>query len=226
MAIDFSASMNMDVEPVITEIDAAKNSLMQFRSSVNGMQREATELQIIDAATEAKAGEMIAQTKALKKQIETHQELLISSPQKFVRAVQSFTLPFRKDLESIEAQLKRKMGDYGYHKEMARRKAEAEAAKAAAALQKKIDKQAAKAGIEPVQIPAPIVPPESAPIRTESGTTSYVPVWGYELIRIEDVPHKYLMIDDAAIKAAIRAGIREIPGLSIKERMQVRTRTA
>lgn len=232
MSIDFSAGINFDPaeddEPTtaITPLDAAKNQLMQFRAAVNGMQREVTELSVTDAVTEAKAGEMTAQVKALKKQIEAQQDFLIAEPQKFVRAVQAFTLPFRKDLDAIEAQLKRKLGDYGYRKEMERRKAEAAAQKAASEVQKKIDREAKRAGIEPVQVPAPVVPQETAPVRTESGTTSYVPVWDFELVKIEDVPHKYLMLDAPAIRNAIKAGIRDIPGIKIFEKMAIRTRTA
>lgn len=228
--IDFSASLNFDpaedaASREITPLDAAKNQLMQFRAAVNAMQREVAELSVSDAATEAKAGEMTAQVKALSKQIIAQQDMIISEPQRFVKSVQVFTLPFRKDLEAMEGQLKRKLGDYAYQKEMERRKAEAAALKASAEAQKKIDREAKKAGIDPVQLPTPVVPQESAPIRTESGTTSFVPVWDFELVRIEDVPHKYLMIDASAIRNAIRSGVRDIPGLKIVEKLNVRTRT-
>lgn len=231
MPINFDAAIDLcngDVggSNAITPLDAAKNQLMQFRAGVNAMQREATELTVDSDPEEAKCSEMIAQTKSLKKEIEVQQDLLIAEPQKFVRSVQQFTLPFRKDLEAIEAQLKRKLGDYGYRKEMERRKAEAAAQKAAAEVQKKIDREAKKAGIEPVQVPAPVVPQEAAPVRTESGTTSYVSTWDFELVDIESVPHKYLMIDAPAIRNAIKAGIREIPGIKIFEKMAIRTRTA
>lgn len=229
MSIDFNAAIaeqEVDHSHPITPLDAAKNQLMQFRAGVNSMQREATELQVTDEATEKRGGEMTAQTKALKKQIEAQQEAIIGEAQRFVKSVQSFTLPFRKDLEAIEAQIKRKLSDYAYRKEMERRKAEALAAKAAAEAQKKIDREAKKAGIEPVQLPMPIIPQEAAPVRTESGTTSYVPVWDFEVVDISKVPAKFLMVEASAVKAAIRAGVREIPGLKIVEKMQVRTRTA
>jgi hypothetical protein len=189
------------------------------------MQREATEIQVSDEATEKRCSEMTSQTKALKKEIEATQDLLIGDAQKFVKSVQSFTLPFRKDLEAIEAQLKRKLGDYAYRKELDRRKAEAAAQAAAAAAQKKIDREAKKAGVEPVQLPTPIVPKEAAPVRTETGTSSYVSTWDFEVEDITKVPAKFLMVEAAAVKNAIRAGVREIPGLKIFEKMVVRTRT-
>lgn len=234
--IDFNAAVNDhcehhdEAEPstAITPLEAAKNQLMQFRAGVNAMQREATELEVSSDSGEKKCSEMIAQAKSLKKQIEAQQDMLIAEPQKFVKSVQQFTLPFRKDLESIEGQLKRKLGDYAYKKEMDRRKAEAAAQKAAEAAQKKINAEAKKAGVEPVQVPAPVIPREATPVRTETGTTSYIPDWKHEVVDISKVPAKYLLVNDQLIRAAIKAGARgdDIPGILISEKMKVRTRTA
>jgi hypothetical protein len=229
--IDFNAASNFDpadetASMEIAPLDAARNQLIRFRAGVSAMQREATEIVVADAATEARCSEMTAQVKTLAKQIDAQQDEIIGKAQKFVRGVQGITLPFRKDLEAIEAQLKRKLGDYAYRKEMDRRKAEAVAQKAAAEAQRKIDREAKKAGVEPVQLPAPVVPQETAPTRTESGTTSYVPVWDFEVEDVSKVPAKYLVVDRASVMAAIKAGLRDIPGLKIVERVQVRTRTA
>jgi diketogulonate reductase-like aldo/keto reductase len=38
------------------------------------------------------------------------------------------------------------------------------------------------------------------------------------------VPREYLAVDDTAIKAAIKAGIRSIPGVEIYEEAEVRVR--
>jgi hypothetical protein len=234
--IDFRAALNENTHTdqdhiettnatAITPLDAAKNQLMQFRAGVNAMQREATELEVADEATEKRGGEMTAQTKALKKDIEAQQDLIIGEAQKFVKSVQAFTLPFRKDLEAIEAQIKLKLSGYAYKKEMDRRKAEAAAQKAAAEAQKKIDREAKKAGVEPVQLPTPIIPTEASPVRTETGTTSYVPVWDFEVVDISQVPAKYLEVNAQAVRNAIRAGAREVPGLKIFEKFVVKTRT-
>ena len=230
MAIDFSKALDEGPESyqdhdatqfvasatptvIANDIEAAKHNLMQFRSAVNAMQAEATALEVRDAETEEKGAEMTAQTKKLKKAIEAKQEDIIGEASKFVRLVQAFTLPFRKDLEAIEAQVKRKLGDYGFLKEQARRIAEEAARKAA--------------NVEPVQLPTPVIPKQSAPVRTESGTTSYVSQWTYEVEDVSKIPARYLLSDPtnkAAVNESIRAGVREIPGLKIFERMVTRTR--
>jgi hypothetical protein len=224
--IDFNAASNSDpASKEIAPLDAARNQLMRFRSGVSAMQREASEIVVADAATEARCSEMTAQAKTLAKQIIAQQDEIIGDAQRFVKSVQGFTLPFRKDLEAIEGQLKRKLGDYAYRKEMDRRKAEVAAQKATAEAQRKIDREAKKAGIEPVQLPAPVLPQETAPTRTESGTTSYVPVWDFEVEDVSMVPAKYIVVDRASVLAAIKAGVRDIPGLKIVEKLNVRTRT-
>ena len=238
--IDFSKALNEDPNVyerelyedatsavIANDIEAAKHDLMQFRDSVNAMQAEATALEVKDAASESQGAEMTAQVKKLKKQIEARQEEIIGEASKFVRLVQSFTLPFRKDLEAIEAQVKRKLGDYGFRKEQARRIAEEAARKAAAEAQAQIDAEAKAANVEPVVLPVPVVPKQSETIRTESGSTSYAKSWKYTVVDKSKIPARYLVedpTDRAKVMESIRAGVREIPGLFIEETMIVKTR--
>lgn len=51
-------------------------------------------------------------------------------------------------------------------------------------------------------------------MRTESGTTSYISQWTYEVEDVSKIPARYLIADPtnkAAVNESIRAGIREIP---------------
>lgn len=47
----------------------------------------------------------------------------------------------------------------------------------------------------------------------------------FKLVDIEKVPTRYLMIDEAAIKRALKAGIDQIPGLEIAETTKATLRT-
>ena len=49
-------------------------------------------------------------------------------------------------------------------------------------------------------------------------------VWKHEVIDAAAVPREYLMVDDAAIKAAVKAGIRAIPGVRVFEEAEMRVR--
>ena len=61
------------------------------------------------------------------------------------------------------------------------------------------------------------LPPPGAPtaIRTESGTLFPREDWGFEVVKLEDVPRDYLEVSKVAVNNAIAAGVREIPGLRI-----------
>jgi hypothetical protein len=215
-------------EIVGNDLEAAKFNLLCYRANVESMKGEATALVVEDPTGEGRGAEMTAQVKRLKKMIEQKQGDIIKEASEFVRSVQGFTLPFRKDLEAIEAEIKSKLSAYAYKKEMKRREDEAAARKAIEEAQKKINAQAKKAHIEPVQLPTPVVPQQSAPVRTESGTTSYISQWAYEVEDVSKIPARYLIADPtnkAAVNESIRAGIREIPGLRIFEKMVPRTRS-
>jgi hypothetical protein len=59
-------------------------------------------------------------------------------------------------------------------------------------------------------------PPAPVHIHGEYGATAFArEVWTYEVMDPAAVPLGYLTIDDAAVKGAIRDGIREIPGIRI-----------
>ena len=165
--IDFSAALNPAAETEhqepafergVTPLDRAKHTLMQFRSMIQAMHAEATELEVQNDEGERRGAEMTAQARGLLKQIEEKQKQIIEEPQRFVKAVQNFTLPFRKDLDAIIAQVKHKLEAYGYRKELARREAEKRAQEEAARIQKEMDRRAKKAGGEPVTIFAPVLP--------------------------------------------------------------------
>lgn len=66
--------------------------------------------------------------------------------------------------------------------------------------------------------PLPIVAPTvAAPARLEGGgaSVSVRKRWTFEVVAVRDVPTEYLVIDNAAVRKAIRDGKREIPGLRV-----------
>jgi hypothetical protein len=74
----------------------------------------------------------------------------------------------------------------------------------------------------PPPVAAPVVVKEAARVVGFSGTKAAASVkWVHEVTDAAQVPREYLMVNEAAIKAAIAGGRREIPGVRIFE--QVRT---
>lgn len=72
-------------------------------------------------------------------------------------------------------------------------------------------------GINPFTKPTtPIAPTKPA---AHKGINSE---WVHELIDLSKVPLEYLILNEAAVKAAIKKGVREIDGLKIKEQAKTR----
>jgi hypothetical protein len=75
---------------------------------------------------------------------------------------------------------------------------------------------------DPAPAPAPVVPIRAAEAARVVGfggrvTATAQTVWKAEVIDPAAVPRQFLMVNEAAIKAAVAGGVREIPGVRIFE---------
>lgn len=92
-------------------------------------------------------------------------------------------------------------------------------------LQKTVEEETAAAQMETPQVVVPVMVPQQTVTRTETGSGHLRMDWVHEVVDPMLVPRKYLIVDDKAIRADIKAGIREIPGCRIFEKpiMNIRT---
>lgn len=81
-------------------------------------------------------------------------------------------------------------------------------------------------GDEPEAQAAPVVAKEAARVVSSSGrvVASAGTKWLHEVTDLTAVPRQYLMVNDAAIKAAIAGGARDIPGVRIYETVRTAIR--
>ncbi len=217
-----------DQPPVKREydLDAIKTLFASYDPRFESIKAVAVALEVKDDDTAATATEMIGQGSKLIKALDAKRKEIIKDPDAYVRGVNSIVRQVKQKVEGIVKMLKnQKLGPYHYKKEMDRRKEEKKAKDTAAAMQKEIDKAAEKAGVETVNMPDPVIPKKTEPIRTDVGTSSTRMVWDFEISEPEKVPDDYRVIDEKKIKRAIDAGIRDIPGVHIYERPQVSVRT-
>lgn len=49
-------------------------------------------------------------------------------------------------------------------------------------------------------------------------------VWSFEAVDFEKIPREYLLLDEKAVRAAVREGVREIPGIRIYQDTQIAIR--
>lgn len=82
---------------------------------------------------------------------------------------------------------------------------------------------------EPEPAPEPPPPPPPAPAKTAKvnggGAVTNRTVWKHEVTAPADVPREFLKVDEQAIRAAVRSGVREIPGVWIYEDVEVGVRS-
>lgn len=87
-----------------------------------------------------------------------------------------------------------------------------------AAVEAIAEQQAAEAVVE-----APT--PELSRVRTQLGVTAGLrDSWEFEVVDLNAVPAHFLMLNEAAVKLAIKQGVRTIPGLKIENRPKVAIR--
>lgn len=134
-------------------------------------------------------------------------------------------LQAKLDAEAAEANRKAR--------EEAARKAEEEARKNAAseaeieAAKKAAEEEAAKHAIEAPTLPDPVFQKSDTVIRTETGAAAFSrKPWKYEVTNLSEVPGEYTerVINQQAVKDAIKQGVREIPGLRIYQDNQINFR--
>lgn len=152
------------------------------------------------------------------------------------RAIDGAAKAITDPLQAASVECERRVTVFMVEKDRAARLAAAEnAARAAEAAALLIDEamatdnpdiveQAAEAEIEQWTAEAIVHAPTAELTRlrtTNGGTAGLRDNWIYEIANISDVPAHFLMINDAAVKAAIKGGSRNIPGLTIRNQPKV-----
>lgn len=101
-------------------------------------------------------------------------------------------------------------------RQAAREAQERAAAAAAREEEARAAEEATKARPLP-DIPVAQVAAPTGPVHTASGSASTTRRWVGEVVDEAKVPRDYLVVDQKAINAAVKAGVRSIPGVDIKQ---------
>ena len=208
-------------------IDGARRALRVFDGYVSEWERQAKELIINNTESAQAATEMLAQVKDLEDKLDFRRKEIIDVPDRFVRKTNAFVKPMMDRLKAIEGKggiINRKLSDYSMKVELQRREIERKQNEARIALQKQVDAEAKAKGVETVVLPPVAVPTKKEPVRSDSAVSSAVMVWKHEVIDADLVPRQYLAVDDKALAAAVKAGIRDIPGVRVFEEAEMRVR--
>ncbi len=233
--IDFEEIVDVDPGPseypepktssAVLDPRVAKYQFDQYLDMVTDMVESAKSHVVTDADSNEKAVAMAGQAKAITNKIEKLRKSIVDAPNQFVKAVNNFAKQYTGKLSDIESNLKAKINRYQVEQQRARIEAQKRADEEAKKLQELVNQESKQAGIEPVQVSAPVIPVQTV-TRTDNGSASLRKVWTWKLIDLKAVPDEYKVVNDKAINQAVKAGIRNIPGIDIYEESQTVIRSA
>lgn len=216
--INFAAALDPQ-PPVVSPFDfsAVKTGLAAYDAELDRMVAEAAALTVATDDDNNVAVIMAGTAKKLNRRIEDKRKEYVKAPNEFVKAVNGLAKSYQDRLTIVEYGLKKKISQYAQKVEIERRRQEETDRRAQGKLQAQVNAEAAALNIEAPVIAPAVVPELPRVTRTEAGTASQRKEWRFEVIDPEAVPREYLMIDERAIRQAVKAGVRKIPGVRVYE---------
>ena len=186
---------------------------------------DAESLEISDADRLDFAVSLAGECKKTIKGFEIKQKEITQGAKDFIDSVRGFVGRFTDRLKGAETVINQKVSNYKLQLDITRKKQEALAKAAAENLQKKLNEEAEKAGVEAPQVPELVIPKEKAAIKSSTGTTAYeVKRWICTVQDPAQVPRQYCEPVKKLLDEAVKMGIREIPGCKIEEITETRFR--
>lgn len=184
-------------------------------------------LDVKDEPTRLLATELGAGASKLVKVVNAERDQIIGPANEFVKSVRGIAVSLTEPLGQAKEIAAQKINIFNQILQVEQAKRAKEAAEKAVADQAFMDAMAEKAGVAPVVLETPKVQVAKTKARTAAGTSYQHKEWKWYLDDIAKVPDEYkkTILDETKIKEAVKAGVREIPGISIREESDTRFRT-
>lgn len=159
-------------------------------------------IKIVDEQSLTKATEVLSQANKYAKQLEEDKQKITKPINDALKEIRARYKPLENKLEDIILNIRKSMTSY-QTEQMRLQKIEEEK------IANRVAKGTLKAetGIRKLEE----LPQTADKISTQSGKISFKTVKKFEVIDITLIPHKYLIVNDTAIRDAMKAGI-ELPG--------------
>jgi hypothetical protein len=207
----------------IVKIPVETPEVAQLRDDANGLLYMAEEVaEISSLENESRAVEFLSQVKRRAKIVDAKRKEYVA-PMKAI--IDKWNHDFKKILSPLEqAEVIVKKGMVKFRdtedfriKEQARKEAERVAKEAIAVVTKDVTQEnmeSAQEAISAVQ-EAKVEAPKT--VQTQSGEARFRRDWKFEVLDASSVPRKYCAPVDSLIRAAVKAGEREIAGVRVYE---------
>lgn len=199
-----------------------EESRVQVDSIVNAIKC----LEVTDDKTNQEMSSYILIAAKLTKAVAVNVDALTAPARDFIAFVKNFGKGFTVPLAVQMASGKTKIGNFAADLELIRRKEEAALKREYEQRQAQLDRDAKKAKVAPVTLPPPVIKRDKkTATQTTEGKTTTSLVWTFEVQDAEAVPREFCSPDDKKLRESVKAGRREIPGVRIYEKAQVRAYT-
>ena len=232
MALDFAQVANgkkakkekkkstLTVVSSLPKIETIQKYFDQYKPQLAELEKQANELKVIDNETFQISVDGAATAKGLIKAIDGKKAEQTGPFREFINKVNNAAKFFTDPFKNIAETFSKKGGEYQYQLQLAERKRQKAIDEANKELQKKLDKQAEKDGVEKVTVVPVTAPKPKTVIHTAGGHSQHLRTqWVGEIEDPKKVPKEYCVPDQKLINQAVKMGVREIPGVKIYEKV-------
>lgn len=193
-----------------TEIMTVKTSALLAQSAA--ITEKAASIQVTDTISQADAVSFLGNVAKALKAVTERRRFFVDPLNAQVKAVNALFAEFTEPLEQADKLVRGKVMTY-QQQERLRAEAEKQAALAAAAVEDvpvpKVDGQLVNVGT------GEVVEAAATTVRSFDGSATFRERWTFEVTDPKAVPDAFKMVNEKAIGAAVRSGVREIPGVRI-----------
>ena len=204
--------------PAPLTMSVPRAALEPYRTKALALLSEARAIAVKDQAGQVVATKLAANIRKIAKTVEDARKDYTAPINDHVKAVNGLAKEVSAPLDDAIRHLTGQLNQYAAHVELERRKAEEEARRQAEEEQKRLNAEAKAAGVEAPTVPE-VLPAkqEATTVRTEEGTAYQRKTWTFSVEKLGDVPREYMVLNESAVRAAIKNGVRSIPGMKIFE---------
>ena len=211
--------------PVIEYDSQLKKTASQYENEITIIEIKANEIVINNNDSLNTAVDYLSHIANTKKRIEDTRKTMVKPINDGLKAINEWFKRFSVPLEKADKTLRNKILTYRREQERLRREEEERLRKLQEKEQKRLEKQAQKKGAPP---PPPVVMPsvelQAKTVRGQMGSVSAKKVWDFEIIDVDRIPREFMIPNEKAIRAAVKAGVRSISGVRIFQREDLSVR--
>ncbi len=202
-----------------------ESEVKEIQSQSEKIIAAAQAIAVTDEKGMGEATELLGWIARAKKQVEEKRKFFVNPLNKQVKAINAMFKDYAAPLEQADTLLRGKVLIYREEQERIRRAEEERLRKLQEKEQERLRKQAEKKDLPPPPpMPTPQVQGQAKTVHSDFGSVSAKKVWDFEIVNEQEIPKEFLMVNEKAIRAAVKAGVRNIPGVKIFQREELAVR--